>query len=150
MQSILIELDKHPTERDLIGKIVLAYGVLEVALLDNVRAALGGDINTATRAIYRLKSEGNRLEVADALVREAALYDRQGCLSPSIAYLEASGAISPEDFAERCARAQARWAERWPVRRADDAQASLTHRLGQLDDTTMRQVCSAVSYALGC
>lgn len=29
-------------------------------------------------------------------------------------------------------------------------QASLTRRVGQLDDTTMQQVCSAVSYALGC
>lgn len=66
--------------------------------------------------------------VADALVREAALYDRSGCLSPTVAYLESSGAIAPEDFAERCARAQARWAERWPVRRPDEAQASLTHQ----------------------
>ncbi len=66
--------------------------------------------------------------VADALVREAALYDREGCLSPAIAYLEASGAIPPEDFAERCARAQARWAERWPARRPADAQASLVHQ----------------------
>jgi hypothetical protein len=67
-------------------------------------------------------------QVADLLVREAALYDRDGCLSPSIAYLEASGAIRPEDFAERCARAQARWAERWPARVPDDAQASATHQ----------------------
>jgi hypothetical protein len=66
--------------------------------------------------------------VADALVREAALYDREGCLSPAIAYLEGAGAIRPEDFAERCARAQARWAERWPVRRPSDAQASATHQ----------------------
>ncbi len=29
-------------------------------------------------------------------------------------------------------------------------QTSLTRRIGQLDDTTMNQVCSAVSYALGC
>jgi hypothetical protein len=67
-------------------------------------------------------------QVADALVREAAIYDRDGCLSPSVVYLEASGAIRPEDFGERCARAQQRWAERWPVRRADDAQASRTHQ----------------------
>jgi hypothetical protein len=66
--------------------------------------------------------------VADALAREAAIYDRDGCLSPSVAYLEASGAISPEDFGERVARAQARWAEQWPVRRASDAQASATHQ----------------------
>ena len=67
-------------------------------------------------------------QVADVLVREAALYDRDGCLSPSIAYLETSGAIRPEDFAERCARAQARWAERWPVRTPSEAQASRTHQ----------------------
>jgi len=67
-------------------------------------------------------------QVADVLVREAALYDRDGCLSPSIAYLETSGAIRPEDFGERCARAQARWAERWPVRLPGEAQASRTHQ----------------------
>ncbi|QNM83549.1 hypothetical protein H8M03_04255 [Sphingomonas sabuli] len=69
MFSILVQLDQHPEERDLIGKIILAYGVLEVALLECVRAALDDDIYTATRVMYRLKSESNRLEVADALVR---------------------------------------------------------------------------------
>ena len=69
MHSILIQLDQHPEERDLIGKIILAYGVLEVCLLECVRAALNDDIYTATRVLYRLKSESNRLEVADALVR---------------------------------------------------------------------------------
>jgi hypothetical protein len=69
MHSILTELDKHPDERDLIGKIILAYGVLEVSLLESVRAALDDDVYTATRVLYRLKSESNRLEVADALVR---------------------------------------------------------------------------------
>jgi mRNA interferase MazF len=29
-------------------------------------------------------------------------------------------------------------------------QASLTHPVGQLDDTTMQRVCSALNYALGC
>jgi mRNA interferase MazF len=29
-------------------------------------------------------------------------------------------------------------------------QASLTHQVGQLDDTTMQRVCSALNYALGC
>jgi hypothetical protein len=69
LESILIELDKHPAERDLIGKIILAYGVLEVALMEAVKAALDGDTYTANRVLFRLKSESNRLEVADALVR---------------------------------------------------------------------------------
>jgi len=30
------------------------------------------------------------------------------------------------------------------------AQASLTSRIGDVDDVTMRQVCAAISYALGC
>jgi mRNA interferase MazF len=30
------------------------------------------------------------------------------------------------------------------------SQTSLTRRVGQLDDTTMKNVCSAVNYALGC
>jgi mRNA-degrading endonuclease toxin of MazEF toxin-antitoxin module len=29
-------------------------------------------------------------------------------------------------------------------------QASLTHPVGRLDDTTMQRVCSALNYALGC
>ena len=29
-------------------------------------------------------------------------------------------------------------------------QTLLTHRVGQLDDTTMQRVCSALNYALGC
>ena len=81
--------------------------------------------------------------VADALVREAALYDREGCLSPTIAYLEASGAIAAEDFAERCARAQARWAERWPARRVDDAHASLIHQQRGACEMTGGQVWSS-------
>jgi mRNA-degrading endonuclease toxin of MazEF toxin-antitoxin module len=30
------------------------------------------------------------------------------------------------------------------------AQTLLTHQVGQLDDTTMQLVCSALDYALGC
>jgi hypothetical protein len=69
MDSILLQLDRHPVERDLIGKIILSYGVLEVALMEAVKSALGGDVYTANRVLFRLKSESNRLEVADALVR---------------------------------------------------------------------------------
>ena len=78
MHSILTQLDRHPEERDLIGKIILAYGVLEVGLLECVRAALNDDIYTATRVLYRLKSESNRLEVADALVRHKMAEQKLG------------------------------------------------------------------------
>lgn len=69
MAGVLYELDKHPAERDLIGRIILLYGVLEVGLLQLVSAVLGGKIYTAQRILYRLRSESNRLEVADALIR---------------------------------------------------------------------------------
>jgi hypothetical protein len=67
--ALLIQLDKHPRERDLIGKLILAYGELEFMLLDMLRAVLGDDLMTATRTLYRLRSEANRLSVADAIIR---------------------------------------------------------------------------------
>ncbi|WP_294120572.1 hypothetical protein [Sphingomonas sp.] len=74
--SLLIQLDKHPQERDLIGKLILAYGELEFMLLDMVRATLGENHDedpnttvTAVRILYRLRSEANRLSVADAIIR---------------------------------------------------------------------------------
>jgi hypothetical protein len=78
MHSILIQLDNHPEERDLIGKIILAYGVMEVALLEATSAALDGNLTTAMRVLFRLKSESNRLEVADALIRPRFTKHRLG------------------------------------------------------------------------
>ena len=48
--------------------MVLAYGEIEVCVMNLLQATLGGDTNTAVRALYRLRSESNRLEVADALI----------------------------------------------------------------------------------
>jgi hypothetical protein len=67
--SVLVQLDKHPKERDLIGKIILAYGEIEVIVMDLVTAALNGDNKTALRTLFRLRSENNRLQVADAIAR---------------------------------------------------------------------------------
>lgn len=64
-----MQFDKHPQERDLIGKLILSYGELEFMLLDMLRAALGDNLMTAVRSLYRLRSEANRLSLADALVR---------------------------------------------------------------------------------
>lgn len=67
--ALLVQLNKHPREWDLIGKLILSYGELEFMLLDLLRAALGDDLMTAVRTLYRLRSEANRLSIADALVR---------------------------------------------------------------------------------
>lgn len=64
--SLLIQFDKHPRKREMIGKLILAYGELEITIMDLVAATMGGDTKTAVRALYRLRSESNRLEVADA------------------------------------------------------------------------------------
>ena len=67
--SVLIQLDNHPSERELIGKIILAYGEIEFMIMDLVCAALKEDIRTALRTLFRLRSENNRLQVADAIAR---------------------------------------------------------------------------------
>lgn len=68
-ESLLIQFIQHPTERDMIGKIILAYGELEVMLTDLLRAALDGDTMAAIKVLYRLRSESNRIDIADAIVR---------------------------------------------------------------------------------
>jgi hypothetical protein len=67
--SPLVELDKHPEERDVIGRIILAYGELESLLMHVVTAVLNGDTHTAVRSLFRLRSESNRIAVADAISR---------------------------------------------------------------------------------
>ena len=66
--TLLIQFDDHQEELALIGKMILAYGELEFAVMDIVRATMGGDTEKAVKVIYRLRSESNRLEVADALI----------------------------------------------------------------------------------
>ena len=66
--SLLIQFENHQAELAIIGKLVLAYGELEFATMDVVRAVMGGNTEKAVKALYRLRSESNRLELADALV----------------------------------------------------------------------------------
>jgi hypothetical protein len=82
--SLLITFDKHPRQRELIGNLILAYGELEFILQDILRAVLDDDLMTATRTLYRLRSEANRLSVADAIIRPKM--EAQGILP---AYLDA-------------------------------------------------------------
>lgn len=70
MGNILIFLNDHPKEAKLIGEILISYGELENSLLDLVDAVLDDDTDTAVRALFRLRSEGQRLDVADAITRK--------------------------------------------------------------------------------
>jgi hypothetical protein len=66
---LLIQFQNHPQERELIGKMLLAYGELEFMFLDLLRATLGNDVMTAVRTLYRVRSETMRMEIGDALIR---------------------------------------------------------------------------------
>lgn len=74
INGLLIQFEKHPKERELVGKILLAYGELEFLVLDLLRATMdekeeGSATITAVRTLYRVRSESSRLQIADALVR---------------------------------------------------------------------------------
>lgn len=68
VNSLLIQFENHHSELAIIGKLVLAYGDLEFAVMDLVRATMGGNTEKAVKSLYRLRSESNRLELADALI----------------------------------------------------------------------------------
>ena len=71
MANILIEFTNFPREREIIGQLLIAYGELEFALMGCLRQALSGDIDTATRVLFRVRGESARIEVADAIIRPA-------------------------------------------------------------------------------
>lgn len=66
--TLLIQFDNHQAELVIIGKLVMAFGELEFAVMDLVRASMGGNTEKAVKSLYRLRSESNRLELADALL----------------------------------------------------------------------------------
>ena len=68
---LLAQFENHPQERDVIGRIILAYGELEFMWLDMLRATQNDDLMRSLRAMYRVRSESSRLELADAFARTA-------------------------------------------------------------------------------
>jgi len=73
MSTLLIHLDQFPKERDLIAKMILAYGELEFAMMDILAATLN-DSAAAVRTLYQLRSETNRQAVVEAIAQPA--FDR--------------------------------------------------------------------------
>lgn len=71
MANVLVEFEKFPLERELLGKLLIAYGEIEFALVDCLRQVLNNDLSTSIRILFRVRGEGARMEVADALVRPA-------------------------------------------------------------------------------
>lgn len=67
-KTILPDLFDYPEESAIIGRLVVGYGELEFALAVYVTCILDS-LEDGFRAIFRVKSEGGRIDVADALVR---------------------------------------------------------------------------------
>jgi hypothetical protein len=63
-------LSDHPDEAKLVGEILIAYGELENSLIDLLNAVLDEDQDMVLRTLFRLRGEGQRLDVADAVARK--------------------------------------------------------------------------------
>jgi len=61
-------LAAHPNYIRILGRILLAYGELEVDLMNAVATAQ--DMNIAIKVMYRMRGESQRIQVADGLARE--------------------------------------------------------------------------------
>jgi hypothetical protein len=68
VRTILPAFEMFPVEAMLVGNLLAGYGELEYELTICTGIAIS-DFDTALRAIFRSRSESQRLEVADALMR---------------------------------------------------------------------------------
>jgi hypothetical protein len=71
MAILLYEFHDFPDEQEAIGKMLIAYGELEFAILGCIGAVLNSDMAQALRILFRVRGEGARIEVADAILRPA-------------------------------------------------------------------------------
>jgi hypothetical protein len=69
MMDVLIEFQKFPEEKDLVGSLLIAYGEIEFALFNLAAATLGGTVENAMKIFFRIRGESARIEVSDAVVR---------------------------------------------------------------------------------
>jgi len=69
MSGLLVEFEKFPDERELIGSLLIAYGEIEFALLACIDSVLWQNLETTTRVLFRVQGEGARINVADAILR---------------------------------------------------------------------------------
>ena len=68
MATLLIQLENFPRERELISRMILAYGELEFAMMDLLAATLN-DSTAAVRTLFQLRSESNRQAVVEAIAQ---------------------------------------------------------------------------------
>lgn len=71
MAVLLYEFQNFPKEQEAIGKMLIAYGEIEFAILSCLGAVLNNDMAFALRILFRVQGEGPRLSVADAILRQS-------------------------------------------------------------------------------
>jgi hypothetical protein len=67
--TIMPGFDRHPAEAALIGRILVAFGEIEVTLAIVVGNVGLQDLELGLRSIYKVRGMASRLELADALLR---------------------------------------------------------------------------------
>lgn len=68
---MLTEFRNFPEEQEVLGRILIAYGEIEWALVECLRHILDIEISAAVRILFRVRGEGARMQVADAIARPA-------------------------------------------------------------------------------
>ncbi|XSC42452.1 hypothetical protein ACF1BQ_029070 [Bradyrhizobium sp. RDT10] len=66
-----------PNEMAVIGRLLLDYGELELDLMNCVQVARKYDMNSTLKAMFRIRGEMSRIQIADALGRVALRYSRE-------------------------------------------------------------------------
>lgn len=68
---MLFEFEHHQQERFLLGSMLISYGEFEFNLACLVEDVLKVTTDEAARLLFRVRGEGARIDVADALIRPA-------------------------------------------------------------------------------
>ena len=69
--AILRAFDRFAPEAALIGRMLAGYADLEIDMMSCVKVAIGDDLDTSLKALFRCRGETQRIDVADALARHA-------------------------------------------------------------------------------
>jgi hypothetical protein len=70
MVRFFYNIGAFPAEAEIIGRIVIGYGELEIALMNCVQMARSGDLDTVLKAMFRIRGEAQRISIGDVLGRQ--------------------------------------------------------------------------------
>lgn len=69
MANMLVEFVDFPEHREVLGTLLISYGEIEWALTMCLQQALNIGPSDSTRILFRVRGEGARIDVADAIAR---------------------------------------------------------------------------------